>query len=295
MSELSKKYKTIAVLGSAGQIGAPLVSYLRSKGHFVLEVDIKNQSEQEPFNSDLRLLDNEILFKRLSECDFVVFLAFDVGGSKFLKQFGKDFDFISNNVRIMENVFSFLKKESVPFIFATSSMVYSSETPYGCLKKLGEYYTKSTGGISARLWNVYGQEEVGKRSHVITDFITSAKETGKIKCLTNGKEKRQFLHVDDCCDAFYAIMENYDSLKRRIEQESTKLVSVDVSSFKWTTIKKLTKMVAKQTNSSFSLSEKSDHFQIKNIEPDSSLIKEYWSPRISLKEGIKRIKENISQ
>ena len=43
--------------------------------------------------------------------DFIFFLAFDVGGSRYLKKYQNTFDFISNNMRIMENTFSILKKE----------------------------------------------------------------------------------------------------------------------------------------------------------------------------------------
>ena len=40
----------IFVLGSSGQIGAPLTSYLRSSGHVVTEFDIVNAYDQDASN-----------------------------------------------------------------------------------------------------------------------------------------------------------------------------------------------------------------------------------------------------
>ena len=86
------------VLGSAGQIGAALVSKIRqSPGDSVLEFDIENGTEQ-----DLRIYKNELLDALVEEADFVFFLAFDVGGSRYLAAYQNTYDFISNNIKIMD-------------------------------------------------------------------------------------------------------------------------------------------------------------------------------------------------
>ena len=59
------------VLGSSGQIGDCLVSFLRNKGHSVCEFDIvRNDLE------DLRINNNKILEQAIRDTDFVFFLAF---------------------------------------------------------------------------------------------------------------------------------------------------------------------------------------------------------------------------
>lgn len=93
------------VLGSAGQIGAPLVNFLKQKGHEVETFDIIDST-----NEDLRVKDNILLKEKINNCDFVFFLAFDVGGARYLAKYQHTFDFINNNVQIMENVFSELKR-----------------------------------------------------------------------------------------------------------------------------------------------------------------------------------------
>ena len=70
----------IAVLGSEGQIGAYLSEYLKNKGHDVIGVDIVNGPK-----NDLRVTPNTYVETIIKDADFVFFLAFDVGGSHYLK------------------------------------------------------------------------------------------------------------------------------------------------------------------------------------------------------------------
>jgi nucleoside-diphosphate-sugar epimerase len=95
----------ITVLGSSGQIGAYLTEYLREKGHYVYEFDVVNNPHE-----DMTLIPNPLLEERISDSDFVFFLAFDVGGSRYLKKYQHTFQFIDNNARLMANAFGLLKK-----------------------------------------------------------------------------------------------------------------------------------------------------------------------------------------
>jgi nucleoside-diphosphate-sugar epimerase len=88
----------ITVLGSKGQIGSYLTEYLLNKGHEVYEVDVVNGSDQ-----DMTKIPNPDLETKISESDFVFFLAFDVGGSRYLKKYQHTFQFINNNTRLMAN------------------------------------------------------------------------------------------------------------------------------------------------------------------------------------------------
>ena len=75
----------------------------------------------------------------MAAADFVFFLAFDVGGSRYLAQHQNTFDFLHNNVLIMENVFHELSIHKTPFIFASSQMSNMTYSPYGTAKAIGEY------------------------------------------------------------------------------------------------------------------------------------------------------------
>ena len=144
----------ILVLGSSGQVGAYLTEYLRGKGHMVKEFD-KNNGEHE----DLGKIPNPFLEKCIMDCDFCFFLAFDVGGSRYLKKYQHTFNFIDNNARLMANTFGLLSKYKKKFVFASSQMSNMSYSPYGVMKRVGELYTKSLGGKIVHFWNVYGIEK----------------------------------------------------------------------------------------------------------------------------------------
>ena len=83
----------ITILGSSGQIGSYLTDYLRKKDYEVLEFDITNGDHQ-----DMTHIPNTYLRNAIMNSDFVFFLAFDVGGSRYLKKYQHTFNFIKHNV-----------------------------------------------------------------------------------------------------------------------------------------------------------------------------------------------------
>ena len=157
------------VLGSSGQIGSHLCSFLRQRGDSAIEYDLMNSPEQDLRRPSPRLLE------KMREADFVMFLAFDVGGARYLKTYQHTFEFVSNNVKIMDHVFDALKETGRPFIFASTQMSNMSFSSYGVLKALGEYYARSLNGVVIKMWNVYGVEHHPDKWHAITDFIHRAR------------------------------------------------------------------------------------------------------------------------
>ena len=114
----------ITVLGSSGQIGAYLTEHLRSKGHEVIEID-KELGPQH----NLTVIPNDFVECQIKRSDFVFVLAFDVGGSRYLKKYQHTFDFVNNNARMMANVFTMLEKYRKRFVFASSQMSNMSYSP----------------------------------------------------------------------------------------------------------------------------------------------------------------------
>ena len=74
--------KKILILGSSGQIGFHLKEYLSEKKYKVFNFDIVDGK-----SNDLRKKNNLKLIKLLKKTDYVFFLAFDVGGSRYLKKY----------------------------------------------------------------------------------------------------------------------------------------------------------------------------------------------------------------
>jgi nucleoside-diphosphate-sugar epimerase len=190
------------VLGSEGFVGRYLCDYLQRKGEGVVRFDIKRSHSE-----DVRFVPLP-----LKSVDKVYFLAWDVGGAKYLYRGDNQLHQLKWNMAILQNVMPQLEESKVPFVF-TSSQLAEENTVYGVTKKLGEFWTQQIGGCFIRLCNVYGSNEVtSERSHVVSDFMNQAR-VGKIQMLSSGQERRQFLHLEDACDALYRISNSWVSIK----------------------------------------------------------------------------------
>ena len=266
------------VLGSEGQIGYALCDYLRGNGHDVVEFDIVNSITQ-----DLRI--EGALRSIIQEIDFVFFLAFDVGGSRYLNKYQTTYEFLENNTKLMLYTFEMLRRYDVPFIFTSSQMSNMSYSPYGVLKSLGELYTKSLGGLVVKFWNVYGPERDYEKSHVITYFVLKAKSGNDIDMLTDGKESRQFLHVDDCSRCLDIISKQYSNIPR--EQE------LHITSYEWSTILEVAEIVADHYGVGIIPGASSDMVQRDLKNEANDFILNYWNPEITLREGIERVIHSI--
>lgn len=276
----------ITILGSAGQIGAYLSEYLRSKGHVVIHFD-----KVETPNHDMTVIPNQYLENAIETADFVFFLAFDVGGSRYLKKYQHTFQFIDNNARLMANAFGLLQKYNKRFVFASSQMSNMSYSPYGVLKNVGELYTKSLKGLIVKFWNVYGIEKDHEKAHVITDFIRKGFETGVIDMMTDGEEERDFLYAEDCCEALEEIMDNYTDF--------TSEDDLHITSFKYTKIKDIANMIAGQFNliGKYNIkvkpSSQKDLVQLDKRNKADTFIMKWWMPKTTINDGIAKVFESM--
>ena len=263
------------ILGSAGQIGVPLTSFLKQEGHTVLTFDIVDTPEE-----DLRIPDNKKLDRYMQDCDFVFFLAWDVGGSRYLNKYQDSFEFIQNNIKIVSNTFNSIKKYNKPFLFASSQMANMGFSSYGITKNVGERISASLNGITVKFWNVYGPETEQEKFHAITDFILKAKNNKVIDMMTDGKEVRQFLHATDCSKCLYALSLKYQELPRNKEYH--------VTSFQWTSIIDIANIVASNVPGTVVVpSWAFDAVQLGTKNEADPFILNYWKPEISLEDGIK--------
>ena len=271
----------ITILGSSGQIGAYLTEYLRKKGHEVLEFDIVNGRHH-----DMTEIPNAELYRKIMISDFVFVLAFDVGGSHYLKKYQHTFGFINNNARMMVNVFGLLEKYKKPFVFASSQMSNMSYSPYGVMKRVGELYTKSLNGLIVKFWNVYGIEKDMEKAHAITDFIRKGFETGTIDMMTDGSEHREFLYAEDCCEALEVVMEKYSDFSSNDNLHITSGSSTSILDIA-RTIQSLFKEIGREVTIAPSESKDEVQKDARNV-PDP-YIKQWWQPKTSVTEGITKV------
>ena len=278
----------IAILGSAGQIGAYLEEYLVEKGHDVIGVDIIEGPQ-----NDLRVTPNTYVESIIKNADFVFFLSFDVGGSHYLKKYQHTFEFINNNTRIMANVFGMLQKYNKRFIFASSQMSNMSHSPYGVMKRVGELYTTSLKGLIVKFWNVYGIEKDQDKAHVITDFIRKGFEDGEFEMMTDGTEERQFLYAEDCCEGLETVMENYTDFKTEDP--------LHITSFNSTSIKDIAHIIQGCFNRIEKYDVKitpgfaKDPVQLDKRNEANTFITGWWLPKTSIDKGIDKVFDEMKK
>jgi len=275
--------KKILILGSKGQIGGHLVDFLKKKKNFqIIEFDLVQGNK-----FDIRNFNNNNLEKCIKKSDFVFFLAFDVGGSRYLKKYQSTYHFLINNLLILSNAFRLLKKHGKKFIFASSQMSNMDFSPYGTLKRLGEEVTKSLNAIYVKFWNVYGIERDIKKSHVVTDFVLKALKNKHINMLTSGRESREFLYADDCSEGLYIIMRKFNFFSKKKKElhltTGKRIKIIDIAK----TIRKI--LLRKKIKISISSSNKKDDLQNnKNNIPNKFFFK-FWKPKYSIEKGIEKI------
>ncbi len=248
------------ILGGSGLIGLELQSQLKKLGEDVINLDLKD-------GFDLRKLS----LAEFSNVDYVWFLAWDSGGAKYLSNEKNFLDIYRNNVQICQNVFSFIENFRKPFLF-TSSQLAATDNPYGFTKLLGENYARLLGGKVVRMWNVYGWEKPGERSHVIPDLMLQGILNKKIKLLSSGEERRQFIYVEDCVKNLLKIRESDEN-------------EFSLTNNKWMKISEVAESLGKLLNLPVELGTEKGYENL--LEPNPSWTKFKFD--VSLDEGLKRI------
>jgi len=193
-----KKY---LVLGGSGFIGRELIKYLKGKGYFVVNIDLQ-------IGADFDL--KSITLANLDSYEGCFFLAWDVGGAKYINQKESWKSQFANNISILNTVVPQLGASKLPFLFVTSQLAGVDSSPYSLTKLIAEKYLRLFKNcVLARQWNAYGTiEAVSIKSHVISDIVSQAINTGSIKLITDGSEKRRFIHISDICSAYYSLINN---------------------------------------------------------------------------------------
>ena len=157
------------------------------------------------------------------------------------------------------------------------------------MKRVGELYTKSLGGLIVHFWNVYGIEKDMEKAHVITDFIRKGFETGVIDMMTDGTEERQFLYAEDCCKALKIIMKKYDEFKSDDP--------LHITSFKYSSILEVAETIQhvfKENGMShieIVPSESKDSVQLDKKNKADTYILDWWQPKTTLQSGITKVFE----
>jgi len=239
--------KRILVCGAGGFIGGAMVKRLKSEGHWVRGVDLK---EHEFYNiydvadefviGDLR--DPEICRQVVTEdIDHVYQFAADMGGAGFIFTGENDADIMHNSAMINLNIAEQCIKKKVKKVFYSSSACMYPEhnqldpdnpncsedsaypaapdSEYGWEKLFSErlYLAFARNyGLNvriARYHNIFGPEGTweGGREKAPAAFcrkVAQAKDKSSIEVWGDGTRTRSFLYIDECIEATRRLMDS---------------------------------------------------------------------------------------
>ncbi|OHS95297.1 hypothetical protein TRFO_38611 [Tritrichomonas foetus] len=266
----------VLVLGSGGLVGKTLVNLLYKKKENVLSISSRSVL-------DLRVKNCLNIFSGVN-IKFCYFLSCEVGGAKYLQNIHNQDDVLQSNLKIHENVFSFLISNQIKFAFASSALVHD-DSNYGYIKRQGENITLNHAHIGKvfRLWNAYDFEIFHEKSHIISDLLWQCALHKKAKVLSNGQEKRQFIHCEDIANALLLIMQNFSDMESEI----------DIANGRWMSIKEIGRTIHEMINCPISFSNRSaKHKKIKQPNLRSNFHK-IWNPKIDIRQGIIRVYHQI--
>jgi len=200
------------VLGSGGNIGAPLAAYLRAVGYDVLESDIRPGWRSDYVVADINHPVD--LLPAFDWCPDVVFLLSSLVGRPTCEQAASTA--IATNLSGINNVVQLCKRAESRVVFFSSSEVYgpgheimdevlTAPRPanrYGLTKWLGEQlieYEVRTGGLGAVILRpsmLYGElEDLGEHRSAMIRFAANLARGRPIE--VHRDSARGWLHVDD--------------------------------------------------------------------------------------------------
>ncbi len=303
--------KKIFIAGHKGMVGTAILKNI-SKTNKIITADKKK--------IDLLDFKQTYQFFKKNKFDEVYLCAAKVGGIYANTTYPADFIF--ENLQIQNNcIFSAYKTKVKKLLFLGSSCIYPREAKIpikenylltGKLEKTNESYAiAKIAGIkmcesfnkqyntdyrAVMPTNLYGPNDNYDElnSHVLAALIKkiiNAKKNKKKNVIIwgNGKPKREFLHTDDFAKACVKIMNISTKRYRKICGNDYQFINVGYG--KEITIKALANLISKIVNfkGNFFYDKKKPNGTYRKLINSSKLKSINWSPKISLKEGLKKI------
>ena len=229
----------ILVTGGAGFIGTNLVKRLLKEGHTVNVIDdfttgsFDNKQNCDYYHGDITNL----------ECiDINAFLGLDLifhlaAASRVQPSFKDPSKTFEINVKGTNNICEWARINKTKMVYAGSSSKHHDpyKSPYAATKYMGEEVCKmykETYGCDieiARFYNVYGPYEPldEENGNVIGIWRSRIARGANIEIVGDGKQRRDFTHVEDIVDGLIKAADNINTLHTEYELGRGKNYSIN--------------------------------------------------------------------
>ena len=204
----------IIVMGGAGFVGTNLIKRLLDDGHKIVSLDNystgtkENELEQKGvqyFDVDLRYVHDYDFF--IDKPDIIFHIA---ALARIQPSMEDPTTSIQNNFDSTLNILEWARIKNCPVIFAGSSSFHQGlwDSPYAWSKFAGEQLCELYNKVYdlpttvCRFYNVYGPHQIegGDYAAVIGIFERQYKNNEPLTITGDGKQRRDFTHVDDIVD-----------------------------------------------------------------------------------------------
>lgn len=232
----------IFVTGGSGFIGKHLIKKLQNEHELIIYENFSNSSEKDFSNllkNNISLIKGDmtnfsLLKKSLMNVDLVIHLAARID---ILESITHPNETHKINVEGSLNILRCCVENNIKnFISASSAAVYGNPTeipvsektvpnpisPYGAEKLSLEFYVKSFANaydmncISLRFFNVYGKGQSNEYAGVITKFMEKIHSNQPLTIFGDGKNTRDFIHIDDLVDGIVKSISNINGKKGNV-------------------------------------------------------------------------------